>query len=728
MSSMQSSLYSCLKINRAKIIPENTHHFAGNQAIARTPHWLRHVLLLGLAAVLVACGGGGGGSSSSSSSAPAASTYSIAGAISGPAPAGITVTLSGFSSTQTTTAADGSFSFAGLPNGSYTAAPVAVGYAFSPKSATVTISNAGVSAVTFTQTAVYGATGTVTGAPAGVVLTLSGDAAATAISSANGSYSYAALASGNYTVTPSLTGYSFSPASATFSVASGAASAPGFTATQIATTYSYFSDNTAIYALDRSHANSTPVKVATLVTPPAANSTLQSLSLFRADVLTDANQRLDLIYIDNGRLYRLPGSSVGIPAPVQISNLSNMTWSCGKPTPITSGLSDAHTQLAFNLPTQAGGCSDSTVYLVTMAMTATDSPLTQTATEARALPMFSATGIVGYLSVVNNQLVQTDSVHNNPVVVADNVTAVARNFYSVDTSLPAFSSDTFIDITTPTTASELYHYDPVSKTLGQALGPNIKLQVQRGNILYAFAENPQATSATLITLPVNGQQLPQNLPCTSFSFTGTPQLFAGTAAGDSLVVVADNNVYRLADPANTCALTTLSSTMSTASFSFGAAGRFVFSDVVGGIDILHDVSLASTANDITRTHAFLSGFNLVGEANPPAWNQEVTHALIMANLDSLPNPSFQELDYKTGNSTVLGHALSLPTGSYPVYFESYDEGGSVNGAAIVPVFDSSNSLANFQLYTYVSGSANSMQLVKTANKLYWLNMYRHNLN
>ena len=45
----------------------------------------------------------------------------------------------------------------------------------------------------------------------GVTVTLAGNASATAITDANGNYSFNNLSSGSYTVTPSLTGYAFSP-------------------------------------------------------------------------------------------------------------------------------------------------------------------------------------------------------------------------------------------------------------------------------------------------------------------------------------------------------------------------------------------------------------------------------------------------------------------------------------------------------------------------------------
>lgn len=63
---------------------------------------------------------------------------------------------------------------------------------------------------------------TLAGSPlAGVTLTLSGSASATATTDATGTYSFTVNGGGNYTVTPSKTHYSFSPASASYTTLSG---------------------------------------------------------------------------------------------------------------------------------------------------------------------------------------------------------------------------------------------------------------------------------------------------------------------------------------------------------------------------------------------------------------------------------------------------------------------------------------------------------------------------
>jgi len=72
---------------------------------------------------------------------------------------------------------------------------------------------------------------------AGVTVTIAGPSSGAATTDAGGNFKTAALQNGDYTVTPSLTGYSFNPASQVITVASGSVSAPQFTATAAATSF-----------------------------------------------------------------------------------------------------------------------------------------------------------------------------------------------------------------------------------------------------------------------------------------------------------------------------------------------------------------------------------------------------------------------------------------------------------------------------------------------------------
>jgi hypothetical protein len=173
------------------------------------------------------------------------SSFSVAGTA---GLAGVTVDLTGAANATVTTAAGGNYSFSGLADGgTYTVTPSAAGYTFSPTSVTVTVNGANVFGRNFVATAVgsftYSISGTVTdsggGALSGATMTLSGASSATTVTDTNGNYSFGSLADGSYTVTPSLTGYTFSPASLTVTVNGGDVTGQNFTGTAGSTTTTY---------------------------------------------------------------------------------------------------------------------------------------------------------------------------------------------------------------------------------------------------------------------------------------------------------------------------------------------------------------------------------------------------------------------------------------------------------------------------------------------------------
>src|SRR5258708_17082458 len=81
------------------------------------------------------------------------SGFSISGTIS-PATggSGTTLTLGGAANATTTADSTGSYTFAGLPNGTYTIVPSHTGFTFTPGSQTATVSRANVTGVNFTDT------------------------------------------------------------------------------------------------------------------------------------------------------------------------------------------------------------------------------------------------------------------------------------------------------------------------------------------------------------------------------------------------------------------------------------------------------------------------------------------------------------------------------------------------------------------------------------------------
>jgi hypothetical protein len=148
--------------------------------------------------------------------APPPPTYLISGTVSGAIVSGVTINLTGTSTGTATTDTMGNYNFAGLSNGGYTVTPSRTGYAFTPANQPVTVSNASVPGRNFTSAAVptYSISGSVSGAIAtGVTLTLTGTSTGSTTTDASGNYSFPGLSNGNYMVTPSTMGYTFSPPS-----------------------------------------------------------------------------------------------------------------------------------------------------------------------------------------------------------------------------------------------------------------------------------------------------------------------------------------------------------------------------------------------------------------------------------------------------------------------------------------------------------------------------------
>ena len=161
-------------------------------------------------------------------------TFSISGTITGAS--SVTVGLSGTATASVTTDASGNYTFGNLANGNYTVTPSKSGFTFTPQNAAVTINGANVTGTNFTAAAAptFSISGTVTGATS-VTVALSGTATATTTTDASGNYSFANLANGSYTVTPSKAGFGFTPASAPVTINGANVSGVNFAATAVPT-------------------------------------------------------------------------------------------------------------------------------------------------------------------------------------------------------------------------------------------------------------------------------------------------------------------------------------------------------------------------------------------------------------------------------------------------------------------------------------------------------------
>ncbi len=181
--------------------------------------------------------------SGQSTQAPPPQTYSISGTISPAAGGtGATVTLSGTASATTTATSSGSYTFTGVANGTYTVTPTHSGYTFTPGNRTAVVSGANVTAADFTAAAqTFGISGTISPAAGGngATVTLSGAASATTTANSSGNYALSGLANGTYAVTPSRTGYTFSPSVQAATLNGANITGLNFTATaQVGSTFS----------------------------------------------------------------------------------------------------------------------------------------------------------------------------------------------------------------------------------------------------------------------------------------------------------------------------------------------------------------------------------------------------------------------------------------------------------------------------------------------------------
>ncbi len=154
---------------------------------------------------------------------------------------GVTVTLTGGVAGATpkavTTDADGIYIFTGLTNGSYSVVPSLSGYTFTPVSTAVTINGANVLAINFVVMAnpaqTYSISGKVTynsSGLAGVTMFLGAGLGSTTTTT-DGSYSFSGLTNGTFTITPSLSGYTFSPSNSQQTLNNTAITGVDFTAT-----------------------------------------------------------------------------------------------------------------------------------------------------------------------------------------------------------------------------------------------------------------------------------------------------------------------------------------------------------------------------------------------------------------------------------------------------------------------------------------------------------------
>jgi hypothetical protein len=166
---------------------------------------------------------------------PTGQTFAISGTVT-PAPsATTTISLSGTASATTTAATNGTYSFSGLAAGTYAVTPSASGFGFNPTTQAAIITTSDITGLNFVAAAqtspTFSLSGTISPASAGsgAAVVLTGPVGATATANSSGGYSFPGLANGTYSVTPSKSGFTFTPGTQTATVNSANLTGVNFT-------------------------------------------------------------------------------------------------------------------------------------------------------------------------------------------------------------------------------------------------------------------------------------------------------------------------------------------------------------------------------------------------------------------------------------------------------------------------------------------------------------------
>jgi hypothetical protein len=213
----------------------------------------------------------------------------ISGTIS-PTSAGVgaMITLAGPVSAMTAADASGNFSFGSLPNGSYIVTPAKNGFVFSPSSQAVTLSGSSVTTVNFAASQTYSISGTISpsASGSGAVVILGGASSATTTADSSGSFSFVGLANGSYTITPSKSGFVFSPSSQPVTVSGASVSGVSFTGTPL------------------------NFSISGSVSSPGAGATIAISGAATGNVTADANGNYSFTGLGNGS-YTITPSKLG---------------------------------------------------------------------------------------------------------------------------------------------------------------------------------------------------------------------------------------------------------------------------------------------------------------------------------------------------------------------------------------------------------------------------------
>jgi inhibitor of cysteine peptidase len=253
--------------------------------------------------------------------------YSISGTITlnGNGLSGVTVNYGGNNSV--TTNGSGAYTISGVANGSYTLTPSLAGYTFNPTSQTITVSG-GNAAQNFTATAIpsstYSISGTITLSGAGLAGVTVACSAGSATTNGSGAYTITGAASGSYTLTPALAGYTFTPTTLPAAVNGANLTGENFTATinpPASVAAPAFSPALGAYNSTQTVTISCATSGATIYYTTDGTTPTAASTKYTAPISISASTQLQAIAIETGLtsspvisgVYNIAGSSTYVP-------------------------------------------------------------------------------------------------------------------------------------------------------------------------------------------------------------------------------------------------------------------------------------------------------------------------------------------------------------------------------------------------------------------------------
>jgi hypothetical protein len=161
-------------------------------------------------------------------------------------------------------AANGSYTFSNVANGTYTLQPSESGFTFNPTSQPVTVSGNNATVPAFTATALtFAVSGTISPASAALDTTLrlsqNGTIVATTSGNSSGTFTFSNIPNGTYTVTPTSSADTFSPGTQSVTISGANVSGVSFTAQSIQSVLLAIDVNVSFDASSRSASLQSPV-------------------------------------------------------------------------------------------------------------------------------------------------------------------------------------------------------------------------------------------------------------------------------------------------------------------------------------------------------------------------------------------------------------------------------------------------------------------------------------